>query len=127
MSVMKPGRAVSALIVALLSAALATPATASLCDPAPGHCAGMPAAMKALCARMGPAMGDCCHKQQKSTPARPAPDEKAPVAAAPDATATLPVAATPMPAAAGPVAAGFSRDAAHHELGLFTLHSVFRI
>jgi hypothetical protein len=123
---MRFGRSLSALIVALLCVALAAPASASFCEPAKGHCVGMPAAMKALCARMGPAMGDCCHKQQQSTPARPAPDEQAPNAA-PDATATLPVAEVPAPASPTPVAVAFSRDAALHELGLFTLHSVFRI
>jgi len=118
----------TALIVALLSVAMVLPAGATLCEPAKAHCAGMAPAMKALCARMGAAMGDCCHKQQQSAPARQAPDERTPVAASSDAAvATLPVAPVPALAAARPVAFDFSRDAALHELGLFTLHSVFRI
>jgi hypothetical protein len=116
----------TALIVALLSVAMALPAGATLCEPAKAHCAGMPPAMKALCARIGPAM-DCCHQQRQSTPARPASDEQAPLAASPDALAALPVAPVLALAVASPVAFAFSRDAALHELGLFTLHSVFRI
>ena len=116
----------TALVVALLSVAMALPAGATLCEPAKAHCASMPPAMKALCARMGPAM-DCCHKQLPSTPARPASDVQTPRAAAPDAAAGLPVAPVPALATASPVALDFSRDAALHELGLFTLHSVFRI
>jgi hypothetical protein len=116
----------TALIVALLSVAMALPAASTLCEPAKAHCAGMPAAMKALCARTGPAM-DCCHKQQQSTPARPASDERAPLAASTDVVAELPVAPVLALATASPVGFDFSRDAAFHPLGLFTLHSVFRI
>ena len=126
---MRSARAMTALIVALLSVAMALPAGATLCEPAKGHCVGMPPAMKALCARMSASMPDCCHKPQQSTPARPAgADERAPVAASPDvAVATLPVAPAAGPLAASAESRSFSRHAELHELGLFTLHSVFRI
>lgn len=126
---MRSGRPISALIVALLSAAMALPVSASVCEPAKGHCAGMPPAMKALCAQIGAPVPDCCHKAPQSTPARPtSSDERAPVAASPDAAvATLPTAPAAGAVATSAVAFAFSRDAALHELGLFTLFAVFRI
>ena len=128
MHVMRPGRFLSALVATLLGVALALPSAADLCTPAPGRCAGMPAAMKALCGRTDKAISDCCRKTQQSTPARSSSDEPSLVATPPNAMpATLPVLPVAGLLAVGPAARAFSRQAALHRLGLFTLYSVFRI
>ena len=87
----------------------------------------MPPELAALCHHAGATAPDCCKKE------RPAPSRRAP-----EAAAALELASTPATRPVAELAAealslatsesiDLTRAAVVHDLGLYTLHSVFRI
>jgi hypothetical protein len=120
-------RFASAAFSALLGLALVAPSASLACEPSVRHCPGMSPALAALCHRAGASVPDCC-KKERQAPSRRAPE----TVAAPELASTpaaRPVAGFAAEAliAAQPGAIDFTRAAVFHDLGLFTLHAVFRI
>jgi len=128
MHVVKLPRLAFAVVAGILGFALAAPTASLACQASQHRCPGMPPELASLCHKSGVMAPDCC-KHQSPAPERRAADEQQSAATA-LATTAAPVAtlivALPVELAAGEVA-GFSRDGSLHELGLFTLHAVFRI
>jgi hypothetical protein len=120
-------RALAALVALTLSATLVAPAASAMCEARQHRCPGMPPELAELChkgeAKMAP---DCC-QHERQVPERRSANESTPQAL----PSELPAGATTFAAAdladLRGAAADFSRDASFHELGLFTLHAVFRI
>ena len=125
--IVKPIRFASAAFSALLGLALVAPSASLACEPSVRHCPGMSPELAALCHKAGATVPDCCKKE------RPAPSRRAPeTVAAPELESTP--AARPVAGLAAEAlivahanAIGFMRSSVFHDLGLFTLHAVFRI
>jgi hypothetical protein len=119
-------RPVAALAALTLVVALLAPTASAACQARQHRCPRMPPELAALCHKAKTMAPDCC-QHERQVPGRSSTTEiGAPALLAVLADATVDVAAV---ATAGPSPTGaeFSRDARFHELGLFTLHSVFRI
>jgi hypothetical protein len=123
----KSFRFASAAFSALLGLALAAPSASLACEPSTSRCPGMSPAAAALCHHPGAIVPDCCQKE------RTAPTRRAPEPAASPENASTPATRPVAELAAEALlthpkpAFDFTRVAVFHDLGLFTLHSVFRI
>lgn len=120
-------RFASAVYSALLGFALVAPSASLACESSARCCPGMPPELAALCHKAKMRAPDCCEKE------RPAPQRRAPETSAAPELVSIPATRSVAELAAEALFAGegeasaFSRTAALHELGLFTLHAVFRI
>lgn len=122
---MKSFRAPAALVALALVGALVAPAASLACEAREHRCPGMPPELAALCHQAETMAPDCCQQDRPSPERRAANELAAPALLA--ASAATPLALAGAPAQAAVPGAAFSRDASFHELGLFTLHAVFRI
>jgi len=106
---------------------LVAPAASAMCEARQHRCPGMPPELAELChrgeAQMAP---DCCQHEQQ-VPERRAANESAHPAMPSELPAGIASLTGADLADLRGSAADFSRDASFHELGLFTLHAVFRI
>jgi hypothetical protein len=123
----KPIRFASAALSALLGLALVVPSASLACEPSAPRCPGMTPELAALCHKAGVTAPDCCQKE------RPAPQRRAPESVAAPELASTPAArpvadlAAEALIVAGSESIDFTRTSVFHDLGLFTLHAVFRI
>lgn len=122
---MKSFRPSLAFVALALVGALLAPSASLGCEAREHRCPGMPPELAALCHQAGTMAPDCCQDERPS-PERPAASQLS-APAQPAETPTLLDAASSACEALGVAHADFSRDASFHELGLFTLHAVFRI
>lgn len=127
MGAMSRFRFASAAFSALLGLALVAPSASLACESSARCCPGMPPELAALCHKAKMRAPDCCEKE------RPAPQRRAPETSAAPELVSIPATRSVAELAAeafsdsGREALDFSRTAELHELGLFTLHAVFRI
>ncbi|HEX9800763.1 MAG TPA: hypothetical protein VGC00_11415 [Thermoanaerobaculia bacterium] len=114
------------LVALALVGALFAPTAGVACEARQHRCPGMPPELAALCHQAKTMAPDCCQHERQAPERRNGNELSAPalLAAATAAPATIEAASAAAPLVPG---AGFSRDASFHELGLFTLHAVFRI